>query len=90
MSTVLEGVRSGQSRCGVGFSRAVDECEAVEEARVASAEALDGAGIDAVLVFATAGYDQDAIAVQLATQLPPGTPVIGCSGEGVILSLIHI
>ena len=84
MSTVLEGVRSGQSRCGVGFSRAVDECEAVEEARVASAEALDGAGIDAVLVFATAGYDQDAIAVQLATQLPPGTPVIGCSGEGII------
>lgn len=72
------------TRAGVGFS----EHRNVQQAgREAAAAAMKSAGIadrpDFVFVFATVGYDQQAIvaAVRAATS---HAPLIGCSAEGVI------
>ena len=43
-----------------------------------------GARPDLALVFATVGYDQDALLAAIRAELGPDCALVGCSGEGVI------
>ncbi|MBX7192099.1 MAG: FIST C-terminal domain-containing protein [Sandaracinaceae bacterium] len=70
------------SQIAIGQSFLMDSEGATREAWRA-AEAGLGRTPQAVLVFATSGYDHDTVARTLA-ELGPSTVIVGCSAEGVI------
>jgi len=72
------------ARVGVGTSRNRKPELAGREAVRAALEPLGETRPAFVLVFATTGYDQQALLAALASEVPPGTPISGCSAAGVI------
>ena len=72
------------ARVGVGTSRNRKPEPAGREAVRAALEPLGGARPAFLLVFATTGYDQQALLATIAAEVPPGTPISGCSAAGVI------
>jgi hypothetical protein len=67
----------------VGTSKSLDSTTAGREAAAAAMTGLDGATPSLLLVFASADHDHQAL-VTAVSAVAPGTPVAGCSGEGVI------
>lgn len=70
-------------RAGVGNSTVHDSQVAGRQAAKAALEPLEGAEPDLVLVFATAGHDQEAL-VGGVVEVTGDAPLSGCTGEGVI------
>jgi hypothetical protein len=73
----------GATEIGVGFSHHRNPKAAGKEA---AEQALKKGGIDKpdfVLMFATAGYEQEAI-VRAVREATSNAPLSGCSGEGII------
>ncbi|MCB9598822.1 MAG: hypothetical protein H6720_00425 [Sandaracinus sp.] len=70
------------SRAATGESRSRDSAQA---GRDAARHALEGLGgrAHAVLVFATAGYDQRVLLDAIGREVP-NAALAGCSGSGVI------
>lgn len=69
---------------GVGSSRNRKPDLAGREAARAALAPLGGQRPAFLLVFATTGYDQQALLAAIAAEAPPGTPISGCSAAGVI------
>ena len=70
------------TRVGTGRSLSRDAAEAGREAVAQAQASMDGQKPQIVLLFATAGHDQQALVAAVGEA--SGAPVIGCSGEGVI------
>lgn len=64
-------------------SKSLDSATAGREAAGGAVAALGGAAPSLLLVFASADHDHDRL-MQAVAAAAPGTPVAGCSGEGVI------
>lgn len=77
---------SSGTRVGTGQSRSRDAAKAGAEAVAQALEAMDGRKPDLILLFATAGFEQDRL-VQAVSDAAQRAPIIGCSGEGVIGAL---
>lgn len=64
-------------------SKSLDSTTAGQEAAAGAIAGLAGAAPSLLLVFASADHDHAAL-VTAVSAVAPGTPVAGCSGEGVI------
>jgi hypothetical protein len=71
------------TRSAVHLSTERDARNAGRSAASAVLESLGG-NVDLALVFATVGYEQEALLAAICEVLGPGCAVAGCSGEGVI------
>ncbi len=71
------------TRSGVGTNGSRDSREAGRDAALAALEALEGMPPSLVLVFATAGHDQQSV-LDGAREVTGHAKLAGCSAEGVI------
>ncbi|WP_236603997.1 FIST signal transduction protein [Sandaracinus amylolyticus] len=72
-----------RSFAGVGRSINRDGATAGREAAREAMGALEGRAPSIVLVFATAGHDQEAL-VRGVREATKGAPLVGCSAEGIV------
>jgi hypothetical protein len=71
------------TKAGVGFSFHRDPAVAGKEAAAKALQQAEIAEPDFVFVFATVGYDQEAL-IRAVREATSSAPLSGCSGEGII------